>query len=415
MLFPRHYIIEVLKKTFERFGFEPLETPAMEYAQTLEDKYGEEGEKLIYKFEDRGGRKIALRYDLTVPLSRLIAMYPELSKPFKRYQIAPVWRADKPQKGRLREFWQCDADIVGSEGMIADTEIIAIIYTVFKELGFERFSIRINNRKILNGLAFYGGIINKDLAIPLFRSLDKLEEIGKEGLEKELKENGFPQDVITKIFELMEIEGENGEILSELRKRLDSFPIALEGIRELEEIIQYLEEMGIGQKFYQIDPSLARGLDYYTGPIFETKAVGYNIGSLTGGGRFDELIENFYHLKFPATGTSFGLERIITVMEEGGMLPKLTTKTQVLVTVFSKEMTKESLKLAARLRKRGVNTEVYLKEDKLKKQLSYASAKGIPQVIILGPEELERGEVLIKDMSTGTQVSVSKEKVGDLI
>ncbi|MCD6352995.1 MAG: histidine--tRNA ligase [Proteobacteria bacterium] len=400
----RRKVIETIEQTFEEFGFEPMETPALEYAETLEEKYGEEGARLIYKFTDRGGRSIALRYDLTVPLARNMAMY-QIDKPFRRYQISPVWRADKPQKGRFREFWQCDADIVGSREIWADAEMIGLTYFILKKLGFEDFTIRINNRKLLNGMALYGGIKEKQMGV-FFRIIDKSEKIGWEGVRSELESKKFSRDAIAKTIGMIVQEGQGSDLLNRMKDTLKEIPAAREGISELEEIERCLGNMGVTTNI-SFDVSLARGLDYYTGPIFETVIEKPRIGSISGGGRYDGLIGMFSGKDIPATGTSLGLERIITIMEELKMLPVTSTLSEVLVAVFDRSLVGVSFQVAAKLRSAGINTEMYLKDDKLKKQFSYANNKGIPLVIIVGPDEQEQGIVGLKDMRKGAQLTVS--------
>jgi len=405
----RKRVIEIIARTFERFGFEPMETPAMEYAETLEGKYGEEGDRLIYKFEDRGGRKVALRYDLTVPLARTMAMYP-VEKPFRRYQIAPVWRADKPQKGRFREFWQCDADIVGSKEVWADAEVVAVTFGALKNLGFNDFTIRINDRKLLNGMALYGGVTDKEMA-GFFRIIDKAEKVGWNEVKKELASKNFSEKTIKKTIALM-VEDTQGETaLRRLKTTLAGIPSAQEGIAELEEIQRCLANLGVEARNILFDGSLARGLDYYTGPIFETIIEKPRIGSISGGGRFDSLIGMFSGNDVPATGTSLGLERIITVMEELAMLPMTSTVSQVLVTMFNRGLFSESLTVVSELRSAGINAEVYMNDDKLKKQLDYANKKGIPLVIIIGPDEKERGEVVLRNMEQKNQVTIPRQEL----
>ena len=282
----RQQVIDTIRNVFEVFGFQPLETPALEYASILEGKYGEEGEKLIYKFKDRGGRQVALRYDLTIPLSRVIAMYPTLPKPFKCYQISPVWRADKPQRGRFREFWQCDADIVGSESLFADAEVITTIYHILKALHFKQFKIKINNRKLLNGIAQALGIDVEKIP-SLLRIIDKLEQKGTQGIKDELLNKGFQEEIINNILELLSANGGKAVELIELKNKFGDSESALEGIKELEELFSYLSYMRVDSDFYCFDLSLARGLDYYTGPIFETTVDEPKIGSISGGGRYD--------------------------------------------------------------------------------------------------------------------------------
>lgn len=385
---------------FERFGFEPLDTPCIEYAETLEGKYGEEGEKLIYKFQDRGERNVALRYDLTIPLCRVMAMYPEIAKPFKRYHIAPVWRADKPQKGRFREFYQCDIDIIGTESMYADGELLVITYYVLKELGFTNFVIRINNRKLLNAFALKNGIAEKDL--PAFlRSLDKLDKIGADGVIAELTDkNILAKDTVGLIIHRLSSGGKNfRQIADDIR----GIPIGDEGIQELEIIFETLAAHDVPETCREFDFTLARGLDYYTGPIFETIVREPKIGSITGGGRYDNLIGLFTKQPMPATGTSFGLERLITIMEELGKDRTAAATAQVLITLFDKALMNKNLRVAKALRDAGIKTETYFSPDKLKKQLSYASNRGIPFVLILGPDEDRAGSIALRNMSTGTQ------------
>ena len=403
----RKRVINIIIETFESFGFEPMETPAMEYAETLEGKYGEEGDRLIYKFEDRGGRKVALRYDLTVPLARTMAMY-QTEKPFRRYQISPVWRADKPQKGRFREFWQCDADIVGSKEAWADAEVIALTYFALKNLGFEEFTIRVNNRKLLNGMAVYGGITEKAMA-GFFRVIDKADKVGWDGVKKELLNKNFSASAIDTTINIMIEESKGFDALNRLETTLQGIPIAREGIEELKEIEMCLNSLKVDRKNVLFDGSLARGLDYYTGPIFETVLEKPKIGSISGGGRFDNLIGMFSGKEVPATGTSLGLERIITVMEELNMLPLTPTESQALVTIFDRSLLNASLQIASELRSAGIKTETYLNDAKLKKQLNYANSKGIPLVIIIGPDENERGEVVLKDMRNKFQETVSRK------
>lgn len=399
----RRKVIDIIRQSFERFGFEPMETPALEYAETLEGKYGEEGDRLIYKFADRGERMVALRYDLTVPLARTVAMY-QVGEPFRRYQISPVWRADKPQKGRFREFWQCDADIVGSREMWADAEVIALTGVTLKKLGFENFMIRLNNRKLLNGIAIYGGIEEKQMA-SFFRTIDKSEKIGWDGVKEELKERGFSESAVQKTMSMLLHESQGDPILGELKETLKDVPVAQEGIAEIEEIQKCLDSLGADRNHISFDGSLARGLDYYTGPIFETVIERPRIGSISGGGRFDSLIGMFSERSIPATGTSLGLERIITIMEELTMVPKLRAVSEVLVTVFDRSLVGDSMAMVAELRLAGVNGEVYVKEEKLKKQLTYAHHKGIPLVIIIGPDEKEKGIVEVRDMRRKAQIS----------
>ncbi len=410
----RRYVIGVIEQVFERFGFGPLQTPALELSETLMGKYGPDAEKLIYDARHREGKEeLALRYDLTVPLSRVFAMYPELVKPFKRYQIAPVWRAERPQKGRYREFYQCDADIVGTKSMLADAEIVTMIYTILTRLGFKQFETKINNRKILTALGEYAGVPPALLG-GLYRSIDKLEKIGPEGVRDELLKNEIPEPVVQKILDLVAIPGDD---LAAVRIRLGSIPAAREGIDELEQLVKFVSELGIATDNLKVDFRMVRGLEYYTGPIYETVVTEPKIGSLTGGGRYDGLIGLFSKQSLPATGTTVGIERIIDVMEELKMFPPEVgqTVTQVLVTVFDEARRADSLRVASELRRAGLDTEVWFDLDGLGKQLKYAAAKGIPFAIILGPDEAAAGIATLRDLSTGEQTPVPQAELPQVL
>ncbi len=403
----RNYVINIIKEIFEKFGFEPLETPTLELWETLSGKYGEEGDRLTYRFIDRGQREVGLRYDLTVPLSRVVAMYPQIPKPFKRYQIQPVWRADKPQKGRFREFYQCDVDIVGSPSVLADAEIIAVIYHALQRLHFQKFTIRINSRKILSGITEISGA-GSDADIEVSRAIDKLDKIGLEGVRQELLKRGISPEGTERILNILNISGNNTERLQQTAELLRESQVGSEGVREIEELFGYLEMYEIPRDFLLFDLYLARGLDYYTGPIFETVVEEPRIGSITGGGRYDKLIGLFSGQDHPATGSSIGLERIITVMDELNMFPAhLRTPVQVLVTVFDSSTLPYSIRLANQLRGAGINTDLYTGKSKLRGQFGLANDKGIPLVLIAGPDEMQAEQVTIKDMRSGTQQSVS--------
>ncbi|MGQ9627548.1 MAG: histidine--tRNA ligase [Anaerolineae bacterium] len=413
----RQYVVGIIQEVFEAFGFEPLATPAVELMDTLMGKYGPEADKLLYHVGHEGGKEeLGLRYDLSVPLCRVVAMYPQLIKPFKRYQIAPVWRAERPQKGRYREFWQCDADSVGSASMLADAEILSIIYEILTRLRFEKFITRLNNRKILKGIGQFSGVPKEQLD-GLYRSIDKLEKIGLEGVKEELRKNGIAEEVIVRLLELLSIQGENRALLAEMRRLLAEFPIALEGLAELEEIMDYLEAVGLPESFIQIDFSMVRGLEYYTGPIYETVVEEPRIGSITGGGRYDELVGMFSGKNIPATGTTIGIERIIDVMDELKLFPAEVgrTVTEVLVTVFAPEMVKESLRLTQELRRAGLRAEIYFESDSLGRQIRYASQKGIPYAVILGPDELAAGKVSVRNLELGEQRTAERARLVEVI
>lgn len=377
----RDFLINKIKAMFERFGFDPVETPALEYAETLLGKYGKEADKLIYLFNDRGGRKIGLKYDQTVPLARLIAFYQNLPKPFKRYQIQPVWRAENPQKGRFREFIQCDIDIVGEKNLLAEAEIIICALETAKTIGFTEITMVINDRKIFSNL-------EKTVII----SLDKLPKIGEEGVIKELIEKGLTKNEAQKLIE----------------KIKNTKPT-----KNLINLFLLLKNYGLKEgKDFKFEPILARGLDYYTGSIFELISKDYLAGSLGGGGRYDHLIGQFTGKDQPAVGFAFGFDRLLEEAKEQNLIPQQSTKTKVLVTIFSNKLLNQSINIAQKLRKEGINTEIYLdSEKKLDKQLKYAHRKGIPYVIIIGDEEVKRKVIRIKNMRTGEQKEISQEEI----
>lgn len=409
----RHYVINTVQAVFEEFGFEPLQTPALELSEVLMGKYGPDAEKLIYQAGHSGGKEnISLRYDLSVPLCRVIAMYPQLPKPFKRYQIDPVWRAERPQKGRYRQFYQCDADTVGSESMLADAENVSLIYHVLSRLGFKQFEININDRKLITGIGQFAGVPAEQLG-GLYRSIDKLDKIGLDGVREELRQNEIPEPVIAKLLTLLQIEGDAETVLDKLGEQLGDSEAAREGIVELSELIGYLTMLGVPEECYRVNVAMVRGLEYYTGPIYETLVKEPKIGSITGGGRYDELIGSFSKQNYPATGTSFGIERIIDVMEAFDMFPTSVGKTvtDVLVSVFDDELMPASLKLATLLRQNGVRTEVYFRPARMSAQIKYADNRGIPYVAILGSDEVESGTVAIRNLATREQQSVAREEV----
>lgn len=408
----RKEVLGIITGTFERFGFGPLETPAIEYASTLMGKYGPDADRLVYRFDQERGpeKELALRYDFTVPLARVVAMAPELQRGlFRRYQIGPVWRRDRPQKDRYREFVQCDVDIVGVSSPAADAEIVALLLACLANLGFSQYRARINNRKLLNGLA---GVVGAgELAEEMMRSLDKLDKIGEAGVREELSEKGFSTDQIARIFGLTAARGSNNERLAAAEKLLGGAPVAAEGIAELREMLECLSAMGTPEENVVLDLSLARGLDIYTGPVYEWEVPGLESPSIAGGGRYDRLVGAFCDRDIPATGASFGLDRVANAMAELGILPQASGGCQVLVTVFDQGSRSASLGAAAALRTAGLNTEVYLAGGGLRAQFGYASRRGIPLAVIIGPDEAAAGRAAVKDLRTGAQETVA---VGEL-
>lgn len=397
----RQTIINKMKKVFERFGFRPLETPALESWEVLSAKGagGDEILKETYNFEDFGKRRIALRYDLTVPLARVIAMNPNLPLPFKRYQIQNVWRYGDIAKDRFREFLQADIDTVGSDKMLADAEIIACVISTLTELGFEKFSVRLNNRKILSALVKYAGV-PEEKTMETFRTIDKLIKIGEKDVEKELIEKGISKESSKKILKIIKIKS-----LDEVEGLIKD----KEGIEELKQVISYLNEMKVEPKF-EIDLSLARGLDYYTGPIFEVSAE-EGIGSLVGGGRYDKMIGLFLGRDIPATGVSFGIERIIEVMKERKMIETQKSNVKVFVVAVNDKVRNKVLELVQKLRNNKIPTDFDVRGRTLSKQLEYADSLEIPYALIVGEKELEKDSVKLRDMRTGKEEIIKIKEI----
>lgn len=382
----RQYVINTLKGVFESYGFEPLETPALEYEEILLGKYGDQGDKLMYRFEDNGKRKVALRYDQTVPLARVVAQFQnELPMPFKRYQIQPVWRGDNTQKGRYREFLQCDIDTVGSPSLLADAEIISCALVCAKKLGFKKAKMFINDRSLF-----------KDLKPELIAIIDKLGKIGKDGVIDELTKKGITKEKAISLMDSLENKTPTPNLLT---------------------IFQFLKDMSLSENIdFVFKPTLARGLDYYTGTIFELISEDYNNGTLAGGGRYDNLIGMFTNKQIPAVGIAFGFDRTIDAMNDLNLFPKDLATTKVLVTIFSSDLKQQSFNCSMLLRSSGVQTELYLDENaKMEKQLKYADQKGIPYVVIIGPDEASKDMVTLRNMKTRDQKTVSANKLSSFI
>jgi len=415
----RRAVIDKIVAVFERYGYEPLETPAIERLEVLSGKYGEEGDKLMFKLQGRGeGAKesdLALRYDLTVPLARVMASHPDIKLPFKRYQIQPVWRAERPQKGRFREFYQCDVDVVGAASVSADAEIVAIVNECLSVLGFRQYTIRINHRKVLHGIAEYSGTPTGK-ATDLCIAIDKLERIGFEGVRKELESRGIERGPCAKIMDLLEAKDSTGDKMEVLERTVGGTRAGAAGLEDLREFLEYLEPLGVPASAISVDPCMARGLDYYTGLIYESVVEEPRIGSLTGGGRYDDLIGLFAGRDMPATGTTIGLERILAAMEDLGMLPEAKTRVQVLVAFQDRSLEKEAFAVCREIRSAGIRCEVYLKsKGALRDQIAYANGKGVPWVVILGPDELAKGTVVLKDMARRDQRDVARGEVAGVL
>ncbi len=411
----REYIFRVIKSVFERFGFAPLETPAFEDWKLLSRKGsgGDEIKDEIYYFRDKSKRELGLRFDLTVPLARVVANNPQLPKPFKRYQIGRVWRYDRPQAGRFREFWQADADVIGSASMAAEAECIAVFITCLRELGFRDFEVRLNNRKLLNGMIEVVDV-DKKKAPAVFRALDKLEKRGEEEVKKELKRAGVKPKQIETLMKMIKMSGKPEGIIRKARKMLEGFSEAEEGLKELEEIVNLSKSYGTAERII-IDFSLVRGLDYYTGPVFEifVKAE-KEIGSVAGGGRYDNLIELYRGTPTSATGGSFGIERIYEIMFAENMFKGIpSSKTRVFVAAARDEprLKKAAMETVQKLRKEGIPAETDLMGRKLKQCLDYADRLDIPYMVIIGEKELRSDRLTLRDMKKREQKIVVFERV----
>jgi histidyl-tRNA synthetase len=410
----RQFVLEVIRKKFEDYGFDCLETPIIEDWNLLAAKCGEEIKQQIFKFEDKAGRELGLRFDLTIGMARVIANNPQLPKPFKRYYIAPVWRYEDVTKGRKREFWQADIDIVGVKGMEAEAECLACAIDCIKSLGFKDFQIILNNRKILDGLLKLAEIpLEKNLEV--FRAIDKLTKIGKDGVKKELEKVGIEEEQIKKLFKLLEIKGDAEEVLERAKKLLKGIESAEEGLNELEEIFELGRIYGFSN-YVVISFSLARGLDYYTGPIFEIIVkTAEKMGSIAGGGRYDKLIEIFGGKQTPATGISLGIERIVQIMEEEKLFKLPKTKVKVFVANVDEKVKAEAIKISQKLRERGIACQTDLMKRSLTKQLEYCNSVGIPFVLIVGEKELKEKKFKIKDMKKKIEKKLKLEEIFKLL
>ncbi|MDJ1503833.1 histidine--tRNA ligase [Xanthocytophaga agilis] len=439
----RTFIFDTIKSVFQRFGFQPLETPTMENLSVLMGKYGDEGDQLLFKIlnsaldKKKDHEKVAikaafdkvleqsytsnlitergLRYDLTVPFARYVVMNRnDIALPFKRYQIQPVWRGDRPQKGRYREFYQCDADVVGTTSLLCEAEIVLMLNQALTNLGIKDFTIKINNRKILTGIAESVGATGKegDLAV----AIDKLDKIGKEKVEAELLERGFSSESIQKLQPFFAMKGNFDVQVALLADLFQGSETGQKGLQELSEVIQLVTAFGLTDTHLEFDVTLARGLSYYTGAIFEVKAGGVQIGSICGGGRYDNLTGAFGVPGLSGVGISFGVDRIYDVMEELSLFPsKDTISTRLLITCFDKEAFTYALPVLAKVREAGINAEIYPDIAKMKKQLDYADRKKVPFVVIIGSNEMATGRLALKNMTTGEQKSLSVEEIIEVI
>ncbi|MBJ10886.1 MAG: histidine--tRNA ligase [Flavobacteriales bacterium] len=427
VMLKRNYVLKCIQSAFQRFGFMPIETPAMENLDTLMGKYGEEGDRLIFKILNSGDylskaslvgettsksltRQIsekALRYDLTVPFARFVAQNRnDITFPFKRYQIQPVWRADRPQKGRFREFYQCDADVVGSDSLLYEVELVQLCDEVFALLGLQDYSICINNRKVLSGIAEI--VCESEKLIDITVALDKLDKIGVEKVQEEMRTKGVSDEAITKMTPLFDLSGNNTKKLEKLELFLSDSKVGMKGIEELRFVFNMLSEIGLRKAKLELDVTLARGLNYYTGAIFEVKTNEMQMGSIGGGGRYDDLTSMFGLKDVSGVGISFGLDRICLVLEELNLFPDLLeASTQLMFVNFGGQEAAYCMKLLKQLREAGVNAEIYPTASKMKKQMNYADKKSIQYVVLVGEDEMLSGNLTVKNMNNGTQQSLT--------
>ncbi len=437
VMIKRNYIFDTIKKVFKKYGYQEIQTPTMENLDTLTGKYGDEGDQLIFKIlnsgdymlkaeslkqkgEDLTSKKLlpiisekALRYDLTVPFARYVVMHQhEITSPFKRFQVQPVWRADRPQKGRYREFYQCDADVVGSDSLLNEAEFVCIYDEALSSLGLKDFSIKINNRKILSGIAELIGKPNQ--IVDLTVAIDKLDKIGLEGVEKELLEKGFTSEDLAILKPVILLSGSNEEKLSSLSSILSNSTVGKNGIDEIYKVLSYLKSFDLITAKVEMDLTLARGLNYYTGCIFEVKTNEATMGSIGGGGRYDDLTGMFGKEGLTGVGISFGADRIYDVLEELNLFPSTVNEsTKVLICVFGEQEEIYSLPILNKLRKADINAELFPFGAKMKKQMQYANDKNIPYVLIIGGDEMQSGQLTLKNMETGEQVKVRVDELVD--
>tara|TARA_B110000305_G_scaffold150267_1_gene166747 strand:+ start:566 stop:1936 length:1371 start_codon:yes stop_codon:yes gene_type:complete len=433
----RNYIYSTIRKSFEVYGFSPIETPSFELSSTLLGKYGEEGDRLIFKILNSGEKvkkadldalkegnlarfsnsisEKALRYDLTVPFARFVVQHQnDLSFPFKRYQIQPVWRADRPQHGRYQEFYQCDADVVGSDSLLYEVDFVLLFDEVLSNLNIPDFTIKINNRKILSGIAEICGEADKIITITV--AIDKLDKVGIEGVVKELSEKGVSETALEKIMPLFDISGDTDSRLSQMKEYLAESEIGQEGIRELEFVLEKVNSLGVKSAKIEFDVTLARGLNYYTGAIFEVKANGVKMGSICGGGRYDDLTSVFGMKDMSGVGISFGADRIYDVITELDLFPDtVDNNLELLFVNFGENEQNYCLTLVKEIRSHGISCEIYPSAVKMKKQMKYANDRGVKNLALIGQNEIDANTILLKNMETGEQKSMLLEEVITLL
>jgi histidyl-tRNA synthetase len=412
LMIPREHLLEQARRVYRSYGFAPIDTPALEYARVLLGKAGDESEKLLYRFQDHGGRDVALRFDLTVPFARFAAQHiAQLGTPFRRYHAGPVWRGENVQHGRYREFWQCDFDTIGTASNAADCEVALVIHDLMRALGFERFRIHVNNRLVLNGLLEELGLAGQTRGVLV--ALDKLPKIGRDAVRQEMADKaGVRPEQADRIIALAEMEGTNQEILAGLRESYGGNAKAADGIARLEELLHVARTAGVPDERLRVDVSIARGLDYYTGTVYETFLGDLaGIGSVCSGGRYDNLASLFTKQVLPGVGASLGLDRLLAAMEELGMLPKTATPAPVLVVQFSADRLGDYQRMARSLRSQGIGVEVYPDAKRVGQQLQYADRRGFRLALIAGPDEFTQRVWKLKNLAVAEEVTVPEGEV----
>lgn len=408
----KNWVLDQIRSVFESYGFEPLGTPAFENLDMLKIKSGQDIENQIYAFKDKSGRDLALRFEMTASTVRVVASHRDLVLPFKRYAIGPVWRYERPTEKRFREFWQADVDIYGVKDSIADAEVLAAAVDALTKIGFDDFVINLNDRRILKAIVALSGI-PQEQSLEAFRAVDKLNKIGRQGVIDELKGVSPNEEASIKLLDMLSLKGRPEQVLEAARKMLQGYPEGIEGIEALESLFEYSKSFGFF-KFVVVDLSLARGLDYYTGPVFEILAVGYeDWGSIAGGGRYDEIIELFGGASTPATGVSFGPDRLTPILEMKGAFKDLDLGARVYVAPVNRKVIQKAIKITQSLRVKGISAIVDMMGRRLGKQFEYADKKNIPKVVIVGEMDLAEGSVTIRDMVTGDQEKVKLDELVD--
>lgn len=413
MMMPRERLIETAKRVYRSYGFAPIDTPALEYLEILNGKGSEETDRQMYKFEDHGKRKVGMRFDLTVPLARFMAQHVgDLGTPFKRYHIATVWRGEHAQRGRYREFMQCDFDTIGTKSIVADIETSLVIYDLLQAIGVDKFQVHVNNRMVLNGLLEKLGL--RESSTSVLRAIDKLAKVGEEKVIEEIVEKANTSaEQAAQVVKLCGLTGSNDEILSSLSSLVAGSELGEQGVAALEQVIRGVRAAGVPERFVQIDVSIARGLDYYTGTIYETLLDEMpSIGSVCSGGRYDNLAELFTKQELPGIGASLGLDRLLAALEEMGRIPKVRTPADVMIAFFDASRLHDYLAIASKLRKNGIGVELYPESKKLGQQLKYADRQGFRLAIIAGENELKENVVQLKDLTSGNSTTLSLDGEG---